>query len=124
MHHEIHHIIREQQRLHSFACKDIWHIWFGMWFGNRKGLHVGVGGGEGSPRAGEDQGGWTEIPPAATCPASHPEGLLYPVGVVEDAPCIISGHRYPHFGSTGASWKVPQTGSFSCSKDKRVSMIS
>ena len=28
------------------------------------------------------------------------------------------------FGSTSASWKVPETCSLSCSKDKRVSMIS
>jgi len=58
----------------------------------QEGAARGEGGRVGSPRAGEDQGGWTEIPPAATCPASRPEGLLYPVGFVEEASCIIPGH--------------------------------
>ena len=71
MHHESHQIIREQKRkgrkkdipahlqkkrqrihsvgLHSFACKDIWHIWFGMRFGNRKGQHVGQVAERGAP---------------------------------------------------------------------------
>ena len=71
VHHESHQIIREQKRkgrkkdipahlqkkrqrihsvgLHSFACKDIWHIWFGMRFGNRKGQHVGQVAERGAP---------------------------------------------------------------------------
>ena len=65
-------------------------VWDAVW--EQEGAARGAGGRVESPRAGEDQGGWTEIPAAATCLASHPEGLLYPVGVVEDAPCIISGH--------------------------------
>ena len=57
------------------------------------GLGCGLGTGRGSTwgrwQRGEPQGcpppgqgGWTQIPPAATCPASHPEALLYPLGVV------------------------------------------
>ena len=75
VHHESHQIIREQKRkgrkkdipahlqkkrqrihsvgLHSFACKDIWHIWFGMRFGNRKGQHVGQVAERGAPGLGK-----------------------------------------------------------------------
>ena len=55
-------------------------VWDAVW--EQEGAARGAGGREGSPRAEEDQGGWTQIPPAATCLASHPEGLLYPLGVV------------------------------------------
>ena len=65
-------------------------VWDVVW--EQEGAARGAGGREGSPRAGEDQGDWTQIPPAATCPASHPEALLYPLGLVEEASCIIPGH--------------------------------
>lgn len=65
-------------------------IWDAVW--EQEGAACGGQVAErGAPRAGEDQGGWTQIPPAA-CLASHPEGLLYPLEVVEEASCIISGH--------------------------------
>ena len=80
------------------------------------------GGKEGSPRAGGDWGGWTQIPPAATCLASlwgwwrRPHASSQATDILISVPQVLSGRSLKLVLIHGPKKEGP-IGSYSWSKD-------